>query len=668
MKKVIALFISLVLMIGCVIAEPAAETAAEPAGEFAAEPAAETVAKPAGEYAGEPEKAVWQLETRDYPWYALQKSNLMDGEYALPLWFADGVNDLPFVDLDDWAGLITFIMTDGRTNPGYELEVKDGESENQIFMIRENGYMAIFNFDEGTVVFDDYVAFTRMAKDYYMDLSGFSNLNLGDEPFLLTMTGSRDRYGEVTALKLNEYGIPMIAQDGKHLLPLQTLSAFFLSPLQAGAYFNREAVFIVEIKNMEDPWAELDRTLDEYGLLTSEILDAYDACEGPEEEKKELLLDLISESSAEGAEAVSKFRQSMETGIYPVYASVPSAERSEELTSFGYSELCLELDCLYGLKESHSITDFNLFFLETGLSDQLLDPDAEKADKAIADLTNYWFDDGHSAFNSSSYMSEESPEEIYGYSLLGQNQQGSAAANSRSRYPNASLPYYEVGDVAYVTFDEFEIAPVDGPVWIPDYYALAEKDEIPGDTIGIIIDAHRRITRENSPIKNVVLDLSCNIGGVTPTAIYTLCWFLGEARLSLHNTFTGSQTTATYLADVNLDRVFDEKDTLADRGLNLYCLISPTSFSCGNLVPWAFKENGSVTLLGKVSGGGSCVVQSLTTAWGTSFQISGPKRIAFLKNGAYYDVDRGVEPDHIIDTYDHFFDRDALTDYIHGLY
>ena len=181
-------------------------------------------------------------------------------------------------------------------------------------------------------------------------------------------------------------------------------------------------------------------------------------------------------------------------------------------------------------------------------------------------------------------------------------------------------------------------------------------------------ESNKKITRENSPVKNVVLDLSCNTGGDALTAVYTLCMFLGEAQVSVHNTFTGTQTTEAYKADLNLDHVFDEKDTLAGRGLNLYCLTSPNSFSCGNLLPWAFKEDGSVTLLGKTSGGGSCVVQPMTTAWGTSYQISGPMRLAFQKNGSYYDVDRGVEPDHIIDSYVHFYDRKALTEYIHGLF
>lgn len=58
----------------------------------------------------------------------------------------------------------------------------------------------------------------------------------------------------------------------------------------------------------------------------------------------------------------------------------------------------------------------------------------------------------------------------------------------------------------------------------------------------------------------------------------------------------------------------------------------------------------------------------MSTVWGTYYQISGPKRLAFVRNGSYYDVDRGVEPDHIIDSYEHFFDREALTKYINGLY
>ena len=99
----------------------------------------------------------------------------------------------------------------------------------------------------------------------------------------------------------------------------------------------------------------------------------------------------------------------------------------------------------------------------------------------------------------------------------------------------------------------------------------------------------------------------------------------------------------------------------------MYCLSSPQSFSCGNLVPWAFKADGRVTLLGRVSGGGSCAVDFLTTAWGTSYQLSGPNRMSFVKNGAYYDVDQGAEPDVFIRDFRNVYDRNALTEIVNSL-
>ena len=68
---------------------------------------------------------------------------------------------------------------------------------------------------------------------------------------------------------------------------------------------------------------------------------------------------------------------------------------------------------------------------------------------------------------------------------------------------------------------------------------------------------------------------------------------------------------------------------MADK--NLYCLISPVSFSCGNLVPAGLKSSQKVTLIGRTSGGGSCSVQPMTTAYGTVFQISSAMRMSSAK-------------------------------------
>lgn len=231
--------------------------------------------------------------------------------------------------------------------------------------------------------------------------------------------------------------------------------------------------------------------------------------------------------------------------------------------------------------------------------------------------------------------------------------------------PEAMQPYYEVGDTAYITMDRFYM---DAAL---DYYALAEKGEPPSpdqDTISLLYYANQQITREDSPIQNVVVDLSINGGGAVPTAMYLLSWYLGEAQMSISYVATDAEMTTSYCADVNLDHQFDENDTLAGRNLNLYCLTSPSSFSCANLVPWAFKADGRVTLLGRVTGGGSCSVNFMTTAWGASYSLSGPMRISFVKNGAYYDVDKGAEPDYLIRDYRNFYNREALTEFIRGLY
>ncbi len=50
------------------------------------------------------------------------------------------------------------------------------------------------------------------------------------------------------------------------------------------------------------------------------------------------------------------------------------------------------------------------------------------------------------------------------------------------------------------------------------------------------------------------------------------------------------------------------------------------------------------------------------------FQISGASRISFVKNGSYYDVYRGVDPDVFLTKVGTFCDREKLTEIINNLY
>ena len=313
--------------------------------------------------------------------------------------------------------------------------------------------------------------------------------------------------------------------------------------------------------------------------------------------------------------------------------------------------------------DENGIKSFRQLFWQIGFDEALSGNSAVDADQALKELIDYYLDDLHSVFDEYSYLTGNFDiNGSQGFANRKMNENRSIYGDARDKaYPDGWLEYEEVGNTAYITFDHFR-SDYTGRSY---YEAALGSDEL-DDTVAQIIAAHRQITREGSPIENVVLDLSNNLGGAVDAAVVVLSWFLGDAPFSVNNMTTGAMSTAVYRADINLDHEYDEKDTVSDK--NLFCLISPVSFSCGNLVPAALKSSQKVTLLGRTSGGGSCVVQPATTAYGTVFQFSAAQRMSFLKNGSFYDIDQGVEPDYYIANVDNYYNRAALTDFINGLF
>ena len=412
---------------------------------------------------------------------------------------------------------------------------------------------------------------------------------------------SYERYGHEVTVPLSEYGIRMLHKDGGYYIPLQTFSDLFMAPKAASVMYNGDVVIIT-------------------GVLTDDL---------------------------------SK-----------VYYSVPKSERSKEVAEFDYNELCLALDHFYGLKEVHWIKNFDAIFRECGYDYELKSTNQTVADVALYQFIISQLDDLHSGFNSVSFRTDKEAynNEIskmhVGYSTRSFIIERNMLLKAREKYyPNGVPHYEEVGNTAYITFDSF------GDAHRADYYSTPKADEL-DDNIRLMQYAYDKITRKGSPIKNVVMDLSVNTGGTTYDALYVTGLFLEEAQISAADEMSGALTSAHYRVDINRDHLFDEKDTLAGKGYNLYCLESPVSFSCGNLVPNIFKDTTHVTLIGQTSGGGSCTVQLLSTSSGTMFQVSGNMRMSFIKNGAFYDIDRGAEPDIYIRDLSVLYDRQKLTDFI----
>ena len=75
----------------------------------------------------------------------------------------------------------------------------------------------------------------------------------------------------------------------------------------------------------------------------------------------------------------------------------------------------------------------------------------------------------------------------------------------------------------------------------------------------------------------------------------------------------------------------------------------------------AQAESGRVLIIDAGHGGedGGAVA-----ADGTVYQYSSRYRLSTVKNGSYYSIDQGVEPDFVISDPAHFYDRAWLTGYI----
>ena len=527
----------------------------------------------------------------------------------ITLYFVDGVDDLPYMELNDWGELMVFVNTDnGDEDYGLSIEHKG----DVVTLERESGYTMDFDVANDTLHYTDYDAFVHSSNDStIIDLVSEMGTDENGNAELIwrNQKASFDRYGDEMTVDLGANNIRMIAQDDGYYVPLQTLNDFTLLDTQFAFVFNGQALFLAN-----------DGMFYDYGEQ------AY-------------------------------------TEIADLYYSAPTGERSDALAEYSYNELCLLLDTFYGLKDTHDIKSFRQLFWQIGFDEALSGNSAADADQALKELIDYYFDDLHSVFDEYSYLTGNlAVSDSQGMANRKLNENRSIYGDARDKaYPDGWLEYEEVGNTAYITFDHFR-SDYTGRSY---YEAALGSDEL-DDTVAQIIAAHRQITREGSPIENVVLDLSNNLGGAVDAAVVVLSWFLGDAPFSVKNMTTGAMSTAVYRADINLDHEYDEKDTVSDK--NLFCLISPVSFSCGNLVPAALKSSQKVTLLGRTSGGGSCVVQPATTAYGTVFQFSTAQRMSFLKNGSFYDIDQGVEPDYYIANVDNYYNRAALTDFINGLF
>lgn len=361
--------------------------------------------------------------------------------------------------------------------------------------------------------------------------------------------------------------------------------------------------------------------------------------------------------------------------------------RSSALTDFTYKELCINLDLNYGLKKLHgnNFPSFDSYFEYIGLKNKLLNPDPEIFCKALWDLCEAYFSDNHSNFKYASYYCgydiakkfaervETGDENLLTGESLGKKIELYNTARQNVYGENIpGLEFSDNGKTAIVRFDHYtksEHSDLNAIINETNQKLGKTTEEIcdliKTDYIAIYADIDteyylycvNKMIKEKPEVENVILDMSNNTGGSCRTAVATLAWMLGEVQTNITNSITGAKCSSVYVCDINADGTFDEKDTIKDK--KLFCLISPASFSCGNMVPAMLKSSDRVVLLGETSGGGSACVYPTMATDSTTFRISSRYVMSENKNGSNYDIDKGVEP-HVRLQPETLYDREKI--------
>ena len=233
----------------------------------------------------------------------------------------------------------------------------------------------------------------------------------------------------------------------------------------------------------------------------------------------------------------------------------------------------------------------------------------------------------------------------------------------RTEKMGEGVKYYKEGETAYCWFNSFLC---DDSGWRKFYKGEGPKPTIadyPNDWLIALTDALEKA--ENDPeVKNFVLDISTNGGGSSDVVLFITSIFCNKADIYYENTLTGQKMKSTFDVDRNLDGKFDEKDAEVKYHLNFALLVSPVSFSCGNILPALLKDYG-IPLLGQRSGGGSCAVLYNPSADGFGYRYSTHR--TRLANTKGENIDAGIVPTYELDN-DDYFNIQKVAQLVEGYY
>ena len=176
--------------------------------------------------------------------------------------------------------------------------------------------------------------------------------------------------------------------------------------------------------------------------------------------------------------------------------------------------------------------------------------------------------------------------------------------------------------------------------------ALIKVDGFDEETLEAFEGAMDQIAAKGT-VEDVVIDLSCNSGGVIGIMIQMLGYMTDEP-IDFHsrNATDGSTSTTTYTVDIDA------------RDYDFHLLSSPLSYSAANSMLSIAKDNDIAQVIGKDSTGGASSVMTNITPSGSVFFMSSP---SIMTDSDYNSIEYGIEVDEAL-SLNEITDADAVFD------
>ncbi len=175
------------------------------------------------------------------------------------------------------------------------------------------------------------------------------------------------------------------------------------------------------------------------------------------------------------------------------------------------------------------------------------------------------------------------------------------------------------------------------------YTAISDKTavvSVPGFSGERFGTQYLEVLEEVRGYENIVLDLSCNLGGYAGNSALFIYPFTNDDIYMYSGDITGGQYN-DFARKRNDTKLFDN---------NVYLLTSSSSFSAGNYAPVIFSDMELGTNIGEPSGGGTAAIAFVVMPNGAVITMSSGSYLLYDKN--YEHVENGVKIDIPIDLSD----------------